>query len=98
MDRLQFVNNVLDLAPYGRQEDWEETPRPAGRSTPPTADTAQRPVVGRTTTGRCVFGQLRVSAVSSTTKEVCRELSSTPLNEMVAVVPASDETSKDFRT
>lgn len=26
VDRLLFVNNVLDLVPYGRQEDWEESP------------------------------------------------------------------------
>jgi predicted dithiol-disulfide oxidoreductase (DUF899 family) len=26
VDRLVFVNNVLDLCPYGRQEDWEDSP------------------------------------------------------------------------
>jgi predicted dithiol-disulfide oxidoreductase (DUF899 family) len=26
VDRLLFVNNVLDLAPYGRQQDWEDSP------------------------------------------------------------------------
>jgi predicted dithiol-disulfide oxidoreductase (DUF899 family) len=26
VDRLLFANNVLDLAPYGRQEDWEDSP------------------------------------------------------------------------
>lgn len=26
MGRLLFVNNILDLAPYGRQEDWEDSP------------------------------------------------------------------------
>ncbi|HET6988130.1 MAG TPA: DUF899 family protein [Kribbella sp.] len=26
VDRLLFVNNMLDLAPYGRQESWEESP------------------------------------------------------------------------
>jgi predicted dithiol-disulfide oxidoreductase (DUF899 family) len=26
VDRLLFVNNVLDLTPYGRQEDWEDSP------------------------------------------------------------------------
>jgi predicted dithiol-disulfide oxidoreductase (DUF899 family) len=26
VDRLLFVNNVLDLCPYGRQEDWEDSP------------------------------------------------------------------------
>jgi predicted dithiol-disulfide oxidoreductase (DUF899 family) len=26
VDRLLFVNNVVDLAPYGRQEDWEDSP------------------------------------------------------------------------
>jgi len=26
VDRLLFVNNVLDLAPYGRQEAWEDSP------------------------------------------------------------------------
>jgi predicted dithiol-disulfide oxidoreductase (DUF899 family) len=26
VDRLLFVNNMLDLAPFGRQEDWEDSP------------------------------------------------------------------------
>ena len=26
VDRLLFVNNMLDLAPYGRQEAWEDSP------------------------------------------------------------------------
>jgi predicted dithiol-disulfide oxidoreductase (DUF899 family) len=26
VDRVLFVNNVLDLTPYGRQEDWEDSP------------------------------------------------------------------------
>jgi predicted dithiol-disulfide oxidoreductase (DUF899 family) len=26
VDRLLFTNNVLDLTPYGRQEDWEDSP------------------------------------------------------------------------
>jgi predicted dithiol-disulfide oxidoreductase (DUF899 family) len=26
VDRLLFVPNILDLAPYGRQEDWEDSP------------------------------------------------------------------------
>jgi predicted dithiol-disulfide oxidoreductase (DUF899 family) len=26
VDRLLFVNNVMDLAPYGRQQDWEDSP------------------------------------------------------------------------
>ena len=26
VDRLLFSNNVLDLTPYGRQEDWEDSP------------------------------------------------------------------------
>lgn len=26
VDRLMFVPNILDLAPYGRQEDWEDSP------------------------------------------------------------------------
>jgi predicted dithiol-disulfide oxidoreductase (DUF899 family) len=26
VDRVLFVNNVLDLCPYGRQEDWEDSP------------------------------------------------------------------------
>jgi len=25
-DRLMFVSNILDLCPYGRQEDWEDSP------------------------------------------------------------------------
>jgi predicted dithiol-disulfide oxidoreductase (DUF899 family) len=27
VDRLLFSNNILDLTPYGRQEDWEDSPR-----------------------------------------------------------------------
>jgi len=26
VDRLLFVNNIQDLAVYGRQEDWEDSP------------------------------------------------------------------------
>jgi predicted dithiol-disulfide oxidoreductase (DUF899 family) len=26
VDRLVFANSILDLAPYGRQEDWEDSP------------------------------------------------------------------------
>lgn len=26
VDRLLFVNNILDLAPYGRQQEWEDSP------------------------------------------------------------------------
>jgi predicted dithiol-disulfide oxidoreductase (DUF899 family) len=26
VDRLLFVNNILDLTAYGRQEDWEDSP------------------------------------------------------------------------
>jgi predicted dithiol-disulfide oxidoreductase (DUF899 family) len=26
VDRLLFANNILDLAPFGRQEDWEDSP------------------------------------------------------------------------
>ncbi|GAA2809866.1 DUF899 family protein [Kitasatospora sp. CM 4170] len=26
VDRLVFRNNILDLAPYGRQEEWEDSP------------------------------------------------------------------------
>lgn len=26
VDRLLFVNSILDLCPYGRQEDWEDSP------------------------------------------------------------------------
>jgi predicted dithiol-disulfide oxidoreductase (DUF899 family) len=26
VDRVLFVNNILDLMPYGRQEDWEDSP------------------------------------------------------------------------
>src|SRR5712691_8219108 len=32
VDRLMFVGNILDLTPYGRQEDWEDSP--PGRSIP----------------------------------------------------------------
>jgi predicted dithiol-disulfide oxidoreductase (DUF899 family) len=27
VDRVLFVNNLLDLAPYGRQEEWEDSPQ-----------------------------------------------------------------------
>jgi predicted dithiol-disulfide oxidoreductase (DUF899 family) len=26
VDRIPFVHNILDLTPYGRQEDWEDSP------------------------------------------------------------------------
>jgi len=26
VDRMMFVPNILDVAPYGRQEDWEDSP------------------------------------------------------------------------
>ncbi|HSN06039.1 MAG TPA: DUF899 family protein, partial [Candidatus Angelobacter sp.] len=26
VDRVLFVNNMLDLLPFGRQEDWEDSP------------------------------------------------------------------------
>jgi predicted dithiol-disulfide oxidoreductase (DUF899 family) len=26
VDRVLFVNNILDLCPYGRQQDWEDSP------------------------------------------------------------------------
>lgn len=26
VDRLMFVTNILDLCPYGRQQDWEDSP------------------------------------------------------------------------
>jgi predicted dithiol-disulfide oxidoreductase (DUF899 family) len=26
VDRLVFVHNILDITPYGRQEDWEDSP------------------------------------------------------------------------
>jgi predicted dithiol-disulfide oxidoreductase (DUF899 family) len=26
VDRVLFANNMLDLTPYGRQEDWEDSP------------------------------------------------------------------------
>jgi predicted dithiol-disulfide oxidoreductase (DUF899 family) len=26
VDRLVFNNNIMDLTPYGRQEDWEDSP------------------------------------------------------------------------
>ncbi len=26
VDRLLFANNILDLVPYGRQEEWEDSP------------------------------------------------------------------------
>ena len=41
-------------------------------------------------------GQVVVSAVSSTTNEVWRDESSTPLNEIVTVCPANEERLNDF--
>ena len=26
VDRAMFVHNILDLCPYGRQQDWEDSP------------------------------------------------------------------------
>jgi predicted dithiol-disulfide oxidoreductase (DUF899 family) len=26
VDRIMFVHNILDIAPYGRQQDWEDSP------------------------------------------------------------------------
>jgi predicted dithiol-disulfide oxidoreductase (DUF899 family) len=26
VDRVMFIHNILDLCPYGRQEDWEDSP------------------------------------------------------------------------
>jgi predicted dithiol-disulfide oxidoreductase (DUF899 family) len=26
VDRLLFANNIMDLMPYGRQEEWEDSP------------------------------------------------------------------------
>jgi predicted dithiol-disulfide oxidoreductase (DUF899 family) len=26
VDRVMFVHNILDLCPYGRQQDWEDSP------------------------------------------------------------------------
>jgi predicted dithiol-disulfide oxidoreductase (DUF899 family) len=26
VDRVMFIHNILDLTPYGRQEDWEDSP------------------------------------------------------------------------
>ena len=26
VDRLVFAHNILDLCPYGRQEEWEDSP------------------------------------------------------------------------
>jgi predicted dithiol-disulfide oxidoreductase (DUF899 family) len=26
VDRLMFLHNILDIAPYGRQQDWEDSP------------------------------------------------------------------------
>jgi predicted dithiol-disulfide oxidoreductase (DUF899 family) len=34
VDRLLYVNNILDLTPFGRQEDWEDSP--PGRPQHPT--------------------------------------------------------------
>ena len=39
VDRLMFVHNVLDLCPYGRQQDWEDSP--AGWPQVPTYNAEQ---------------------------------------------------------
>jgi predicted dithiol-disulfide oxidoreductase (DUF899 family) len=36
VDRLFFSTNILDLCPYGQGRKTGKTPRPGGRSTPPT--------------------------------------------------------------
>jgi hypothetical protein len=59
MDRLLFVNNILDLAPYGRQEDWEDSP--AGWPQNPTYGSARRPGDGPAsrTRRRCAWRSAR---------------------------------------
>jgi predicted dithiol-disulfide oxidoreductase (DUF899 family) len=37
VDRLVFANNILDLSPYGRQEEWEDSP-PGWPQTPTYTD------------------------------------------------------------
>ncbi len=39
VDRLMFVHNILDLCPYGRQQDWEDSP--AGWPQEPTYNDEQ---------------------------------------------------------
>ena len=40
-DRLVFLHNILDLTPYGRQEDWEDSP--PGWPQTPTYSTGPKP-------------------------------------------------------
>ncbi len=50
VDRLIFVTNVLDLCPYGRQEDWEDSP--PGWPQRPTYTDEQVELLERITSGQ----------------------------------------------
>jgi len=49
VDRLIFVSNILDLCPYGRQEDWEDSP--PGWPQHPTYGDLQTELLGRQESG-----------------------------------------------
>src|SRR4051812_15019044 len=74
-------------------------PRPAGdscRPDPAPSDARRPPPREGWRPSRHASGQLTVSAVSSTTNDVCSELSSVPVKLIVTVCPASEETLNDF--
>jgi predicted dithiol-disulfide oxidoreductase (DUF899 family) len=54
VDSLPFVTGILDLTPYGRQEDWEDSP--PGWPQSPAAIIPNTMELGRQSTG---FGRFR---------------------------------------
>jgi predicted dithiol-disulfide oxidoreductase (DUF899 family) len=54
IDKLAFVTSILDLTPYGRQEEWEDSP--AGWPQNPTSIIPNTMELGRQSTG---FGRFR---------------------------------------
>jgi predicted dithiol-disulfide oxidoreductase (DUF899 family) len=54
IDKLAFVTGILDLTPYGRQEEWEDSP--PGWPQNPTSIIPNTMELGRQSTG---FGRFR---------------------------------------
>jgi predicted dithiol-disulfide oxidoreductase (DUF899 family) len=50
VDRVLFVHNILDLCPYGRQQDWEDSP--PGWPQQPTYTDEQAGLLERITSGQ----------------------------------------------
>jgi predicted dithiol-disulfide oxidoreductase (DUF899 family) len=50
VDRLLFVHNILDLCPYGRQQDWEDSP--PGWPQQPTYGAVQTELLERMDSGQ----------------------------------------------